>query len=469
MKKILLSITGFLFSLQGIAQQADPYASVTARILSTYNSKDYHAFYGLLSANFKSQQSEADISNFLQQLHRSYGSMKAINYLDDKPPFSRYKVTCRNGELELQLACDAGHYIDGLSFQPYKAPVALKELKSDNPKQSRLDLAVDSLARAYLSEPGNVSLSIGLYKDGKEHYYHYGETRRGSGTLPGNESIYEIGSITKTFTGILLATAIGEGKVKAGDDVRLYLPSGCKDFAYRQTPITLGQLANHTSGLPRLPGNLTRQKNFDAQDPYRNYTKELLFADLADQKLKVAPGTVSDYSNSGVALLGIVLSGVYNKPYDVLVNEKITAPLNMNSTWKEVPEARRTDFCTGYDEKGKETSYWHFTDLTPCGGLRSTPGDMMRYLRANLDTTDSAISRSHATTFQSSKYNAVGMAWQKQQSLSGDELTWHNGGTYGFSSFLGFYQARQCGLFVLSNSGQNVDALSIQLLKELKR
>lgn len=181
------------------------------------------------------------------------------------------------------------------------------------------------------------------------------------------------------------------------------------------------------------------------------------------------PGTVSEYSNTGMALLGVILEGVYGKSYEALVKEKITEPLHMAHTFLEVPAAEQPQFCTGYDEQGKETPYWHLGDIPACGGLRSTPEDMMLYLQANLEEKDSAIKLSHATSFQNGKYNSLGMAWQKQQSLSGDELIWHNGGTYGFSSFMGFMKAKSCGVVVLSNSGTNVDAVAISLLKLLKK
>lgn len=465
----MLGLAG-LFSFLPASAQGDPYAAVTARIIKTYNGKDYNAFYGLLSPAFRLQQSEKEISDFLQGMQGFYGNIKSVAFRKEKEPFRHYNTVFEKGELELLLACNDKQEIEGLSFRPYEQiPDLKKQVASDNPKQSTLDLEVDSVAKAYLAMPGNPGLSIGILKNGNTVFYHYGETRKGTGNLPSNRSIYEIGSISKSFTGILLAKAIEEQKVKADDDIRKYLPESCKHLAYQNTPVTLVQLANHTAGIPRLPANLTDQKDFNEKDPYRHYTKALLISYLSKLKLKAMPGTASDYSNTGMALLGVILADVYGKSYEALVKEKITEPLRMTHTFENVPDAEIPAFCTGYDGQGNETSYWHLGDIPACGGLRSTPEDMMLYLQANLEEKDAAIRLSHATTFQSGKYNSLGMAWHKQQSLSGDELIWHNGGTYGFSSFMGFMKAKNCGVVVLSNSGNNVDAVGISILKALKK
>jgi len=354
-KTLILSGLAGLFSFLPVSAQTDPYTAVTGRMIKAYNNKNYKGFYDLLSVSFKAQQSEKEISGFLQELYGQYGSIKSIGFQKEQEPFRHYKTVFEKGYLELLLACNAKQEIEGLAFQPYgdtEQPGLKTDVASDNPRQTAFDLEVDSLVRTYLSKPENKSLSIGILKNGSTVFYHYGETRKGTGTLPSNRSIYEIGSISKSFTGILLAKAIEEQKVKADDDIRKYLPESCKNLSYKQTPLTLVQLANHTSGIPRLPENLSDQKNFDEKDPYHHYTKELLFNYLGKLKLKTMPGTVSEYSNTGMALLGVILEAVYGKSYEALVKEKITEPLHMAHTYQEVPATEQPQFCTGYDEQG---------------------------------------------------------------------------------------------------------------------
>jgi CubicO group peptidase (beta-lactamase class C family) len=472
MKKIILCSIVSLLSFLHLSGQNDPYTSVIAKIIKTYNEKNYSDFYALLSADFKAQQSKQQITDFLKNnLYPYFGAIKKIDFVKKEQPFRHYKTTFEKGNLELLLACNEKMEISGLSFQPYREEriVSDKAIVSDNKKQSVLDLEVDSLVKNYMSDPANAGLSIGIIQNGLTFFYHYGETKKETAKLPTNTSIYEIGSVTKTFTGILLAKAIEEQKVKADDDIRHYLPPSCKNLSYKNTPVTLIQLSNHTAGIPRIPENLELQKNFDGKDPYKNYTKELLFDELSKLKLEYMPGTKSVYSNTGMALLGVILAEVYHKSYAELVKEMITGPLNMDHTFEVVPATELAQFCTGYNENGHETSYWSFADLAGCGGLRSTLEDMTTYVRANIEEKDPAITLSHAATFQVSKYNSIGMAWNNQQSLSGTTTTWHNGGTYGFSSFIGMIKSLKSGVVVLSNSGNNVDELAIKLLKLLKK
>ena len=118
---------------------------------------------------------------------------------------------------------------------------------------------------------------------------------------------------------------------------------------YKRQPITLLQLANHTAGIPRIPKDLDAQPKFDGSDPYKSYTKKMLFDYLSKLKPLYMPGTKSDYSNTGMALLGIILADVYGKSYAELVKEKITGPLKMEHTFEAVPAAELGSFCTGYD------------------------------------------------------------------------------------------------------------------------
>jgi len=472
MKKIIFSSIMMMFLSLKLSAQSDAYSSVIEKITKSYNEKKYDEFYALLSADFKVQQSKEEITAFLKDnVYAYYGEIKKIGFLKEKSPFRSYKTTFVKGNLELILACNEKMEIDVFSFQPYKEEknVVARSIISDNKKQSALDLEVDSLVKNYMSDPANASLSIAIIQKGITCFYHYGEPKKQTGQLPSNANIYEIGSVTKTFTGILLAKAIEEKKVNPNDDIRKYLPASCKNLSYKNTPVTLLQLANHTAGIPRIPDNLESQKNFDGKDPYKNYTKQMLFNYLSKLKLESMPGIKSDYSNTGMALLGIILADAYHKTYAELVQEKITGPLKMDHTFEIVPAVELSNFCKGYDEQGNETSYWSFSDLAACGGLRSTLEDMVIYLKANMEEKDPSFALSQTATFQMGKYNSIGMAWNNQQSLSGTTTTWHNGGTYGFSSFVGMIKSLQSGIVVLSNSGNNVDELSFKLLKLLKK
>ena len=189
----------------------DNYSVVIDKIKSTYNSKDYKGFYNLLSPYFKSQQSEKDMESFLKDnVFAYFGNITSISYLNEKEGFKHYKTECEKGNLELLLACNEKFQIEGFTLLPYEEKIITtkKDFLSDNKKQTALDLKVDSIVSHFMSNPVNSGLSIGIIQNGETHFYHYGEIKKGSHQLPSDSSLYEIGSISKTFTGILLSQAL---------------------------------------------------------------------------------------------------------------------------------------------------------------------------------------------------------------------------------------------------------------------
>jgi len=113
------------------------------------------------------------------------------------------------------------------------------------------------------------------------------------------------------------------------DDIRKYLPSQCSKLEYKGIPITIKNLVTHTSRIPRIPENIDKQPNFDELNPYKNYDKKMVYDYLSNLKLDTLPGVKFDYSNTGTALLGIILENVYKQSYGELLNKFITTPLSM--------------------------------------------------------------------------------------------------------------------------------------------
>ncbi|NNU34491.1 beta-lactamase family protein [Mucilaginibacter sp. S1162] len=195
-----------------------------------------------------------------------------------------------------------------------------------------MDKAVDSVARQYFRDPNSAGLSIGIIKNGKRYIYHYGETKKQTGMLPDNATVYEIGSITKTFTATLLAHAVLENKVSLTDDIRKYLAGSYPNLEFNGRPITLQDLANHTSRLPELPEDIGSQAAFNPLMPEFNYDSARFYTALHKVKIDTLPGYKFLYSNWGYALLGHILENVYQQPYAVLLRNYITKPWGMNNT-----------------------------------------------------------------------------------------------------------------------------------------
>jgi CubicO group peptidase (beta-lactamase class C family) len=338
---------------------------------------------------------------------------------------------------------------------------------TDNKMITGLDSLVERTVVDFMQSPQNCGLSIGIIKDSATYFYNYGETKRNNKNLPDKNSIYEIGSISKTFCGIILAYAVGEGKIKLEDDIRKYLPEHYSNLEMNKQFIQIKHLANHTSGLPRLPDNLKEQPDFNILNPYKNYTKSMAFEFLQTVKLAHEPGDVCEYSNFGMALLGMILEKVYGKSFEEIIKEKICHPNNMNSTLVNLNQEQLKLLTDGHNVAGLSTPHWDLGSLVSAGGIKSTTSDMINYMRYNINEFDAAVKLSHRSTY--SNGSNVALAWHIIKTKLGNELVWHNGATFGYSSFCGFIKEKKCALVVLSNSSTNVDQIGISIFKILQK
>ena len=209
-----------------------------------------------------------------------------------------------------------------LTFQGFlvEAQTLYNSINTDNKQNKKIDKIVHNAVQIFLSDSSRVGLSIGIYTSGKEFFFNYGSIEKEKQILPTSKTIYEIGSISKTFTGTLLAQAVKDKKVKIDDDIRIYIDGNYPNLEYNGQPIKLSHLVSHISGLPPfLPDNpkLFDNPNFDIL-PFtiskiqNNYTKTNFFIDLHNVKLDTIPGYNFHYSNSGAQLLKFILEKVYN-------------------------------------------------------------------------------------------------------------------------------------------------------------
>ena len=258
---------------------------------------------------------------------------------------------------------------------------------------------------------------------------------------------FEIGSITKLFTALLLTEMASKGEVALDDPVAKYLPPETLPERGMRA-ITLRDLASHYSGLPRLPANLVPAK---VDDPYVDYTAPLMVKFLRDWQPNRAPGASFGYSNFGAGLLGYALGRAAHKPYAELLRERVLAPLRMEAT----------DFGNGgvplavpHDAAGRIVSPWHFAVLQSAGGLVSTAPDMARFAQALLDPPPNL---KHAVALLSDRPRPAGAAGTIGVGLfslptTGGKIYFHDGATAGFQSMLVLDQAAQRAAVVLINS-----------------
>lgn len=288
---------------------------------------------------------------------------------------------------------------------------------------------------------------------------------RGGAKQPANESTrFEIGSVTKLFTDLLLADMVSRGEVRLDDPVSRYLPAGTLgDHGNR--PITLRDLATHYSGLPRLPANLAPT---DKVDPYAGYEEAQAFTYLKGWTPDRRPGAMFEYSNFGVGLLGQLLARRAGKPYDVLLRERVLTPLGMRDT-----DFSDRGLATPHDDEGTAVKPWHLGVLAPAGGLRSTIGDMVRFASALIDPPAGlrkAVALMHSEPLRpAGDFSKIGLGLLSVPTTQGAILN-HDGGTGGMRSSLYVDRERRRAVVVLANaaSGPNPRDIGIEMIAGVK-
>jgi D-alanyl-D-alanine-carboxypeptidase/D-alanyl-D-alanine-endopeptidase len=267
------------------------------------------------------------------------------------------------------------------------------------------------------------------------------------------DTVFEIGSITKAFTALLLADMIARGEVAASDPVAKYLPGDVRVPYYEETPITLKDLATYTSGLPRMPANFT-PKNL--ANPYVDYSVAQLYDFVSNHKLGFRPGTHYEYANLGFGLLGHALALRAGMSYEDLVVSRICAPLGMESTRITLSPSMQARLARGHDATLEPVPNWDIPTLAGAGALRSTANDLLKFLEMCLGNRPSPLAPAMAMTLgerfpTGRKRIDVALGWFVSTSYR-DEIIWKDGGTGGYASFIGYStKSRRAGI-LLSNT-----------------
>jgi CubicO group peptidase (beta-lactamase class C family) len=311
-------------------------------------------------------------------------------------------------------------------------------------------------ATRFVSEDRSDGLAIGVVHCGRESFILRGVGNREDGRQVAADTVFEIGSVSKTLTSLLLAQAVTEGRLRLEDDVRRHLP-GRFDHLQGQdgTPVTLGQLADTTSGLPdylpdpapilKLPPDQQVQA---ASELLQGYDNDALLRDLRQARLRYRPGTQAAHSNAAAQLLGFILARTYGKPYAELLLDKIETPAGMRDGAALAPEGRA---ATGYDVQRRVMPPYRGESLMPAGGLRYSAEDMARYLRLMLASGNPAVRLSQTTRFTESADRRIAFSWVVSMPRPGLRKYHLSGGTFGSSSYVEFYPSLGYGVALLTN------------------
>jgi serine-type D-Ala-D-Ala carboxypeptidase/endopeptidase len=284
------------------------------------------------------------------------------------------------------------------------------------------------------------------------------------------DTIFEIGSITKVFTSLLLQDMSDRGELQLDDPISKFLPASVTVPSRNGRPITLLSLATHTSGLPRLPPFSIWHMIWHSDNPYADYTVEQMYDFLSSYKLPRDVGSKSEYSNLGMGLLGHVLALNAGTNYEALVVNRICLPLKMESTRITLTPELQARYAVGHNAAGVRVSNWDIPTLAGCGALRSSANDLLKLLSAEMGLAPSALSNAMQKTQTpqgaSGFMSEIGLGWQIDNE---DSIIWHNGGTGGYRSYMGFNKDKSLGVVVLANSANDVDDIGKRLLHPPKQ
>ena len=312
----------------------------------------------------------------------------------------------------------------------------------------------------------SVGMVVGVIDSTGRRVVAYGKTAKDGKPVDAN-TVFEIGSVTKVFTSLLLADMVQRGEVALTDPVSKYLPPNVKMPEHGGKKITLVDLATQTSGLPYMPSNMNPK---DPTNPFADYTVAQLYEFLATVQLTRNIGSTYEYSNLGVGLLGHVLARRAGADYETLVRTRILEPLEMKSTAITLSKAMKDRLAIGHDAALHPVANWDVATLSGAGALRSTANDLLTFVGTNIDLQKSPLRSSMAAMIVTRRPTGtpnleIALGWHIW-TRDGHEIIWHNGSTGGYRTWIGFELKSRTGVVVLSNTWTTagVDDIGLHLL-----
>lgn len=334
------------------------------------------------------------------------------------------------------------------------------------PVQADYRALVDSMVRPLVDEKFVVACVVGLVDHGKHEIFCYGALRPGGSDKPDSLTIFEIGSMTKAFTGTLLADMANRGVVRLDARLQEFMPDSVALHEVKGHPIRLVDVASQSSGLPRMPYNFAPH---DPLNPYVDYSAAGMFEFLRGHELRRPPGEY-EYSNLGMGLLGYVLAQRAGMSYEPLVVERICDPLGMGDTRVTLSAEQRRRLAPPFNGDLAPDRNWELDALAGAGAIHSTVSDMLKLLDAALSDEDRPVVAAIHTAWQQHygppgsgnmrdagtmwshglpTGHRVGLGWQ----IAPDGITrWHNGQTGGYSSIMYVHPPTKQAVVILCNT-----------------
>jgi serine-type D-Ala-D-Ala carboxypeptidase/endopeptidase len=338
------------------------------------------------------------------------------------------------------------------------ATAAFAQAPSDSPLPPDTEIR-KIIADRVGSENSGLAIVVGVIDAKGRRVIAYGSLAKGDKRPLNGDTIFEIGSMTKVFTSLVLMDMVRKGEVALTDPVSKYLPASVKVPERNNKKITLQDLSTQSSGLPRMPTNFHPK---DDSNPYVDYSVEQLYQFISGYQLTRDIGAQYEYSNLGVGLLGHVLTLRAGQDYETMVRTRILDPLGMNSTRVTLTPDMKARLAVGHGPNLDPVPNW---DLSPAvagaGALRSSANDILTFLAANLGYIKTPLAADMAAEVSIRRPAGapdmqIAYAWHIQ-SKNGNSIIWHNGGTGGYRTYMGYDPKSRAGVVLLTNIASTAD------------
>ena len=441
--------------------------------VKAYNNEDYQFVFELFSAEMKTALPKKNLKKFLKNLNSSAGKISKNDFLRKENNVVIYKLTFENWVSQYSFSFNDKKEISNVfyfdDFQELTLPtLAIYALPEKEKTISKTQSELIFEKTKYF--PNGSELSLAFINGNNINYY--GVERQNDSIMHINNSqhIFEIGSITKLFTANLLAKAVLDNRIKFDENINEYLGIKIK----KNAKISFKSLANHTSGLPRMPSNFDDQID-SPENPYKHYNQSYL-EDYLKNFLKLDKKAIGipSYSNLGFGILGYTMTKIYDMSYEDLIEQFIFSKFEMSSSFLS-PDKVDNRLVKGLNENGELTSNWDLASMTSAGGILSNVEDLVKFGIAHFDESNIELNLMKKKTAKVNEQIDIGIGWHIINSeKSENKWLWHNGGTGGYSSSMALDFNNKTGIVVLSNVSafnpfqENIDQLCFELMKTLK-
>ena len=456
---ILTFMTNVMFA------QTDNYKIAIDNFQTNYNDEKYEDIFNSFSSEMKQALPIEKTKQFLTGLKSQVGKIEKTEFVGyQQGTFATYKTNFEKVVFAVNISLDSQNLVNGLFIKPYEEPKNTESKVINTLSNYPTEIAEIIFAKTK-DFPNKTQLSIAVIQNGETNYYGIIKENDTIKPTKNQNKIFEIGSITKVFTSTVFASLIEDKKLKLTDEINTFYSFSIKD----NTKISFQSLANHTSGLPRLPENLDLSNE---TNPYKNYGKREIEEYLKNLlKLENEPLKISSYSNLGAGLLGYTLGLSQKTSFQKLLQKKVFDKYKMTNSFTS-SQNLNNKLVKGLNGNGEVVINWDFDVLFGGGGILSSTEDLVKFANAQFNPKNKELALTRKPTFDIDESMKIGLGWHILKTEKGFNWVWHNGGTGGYSSSMVIDAEKKNGVIILSNASNindNIDDLCFKLMKQIEK